>query len=152
MRYRREIRFFWKHIQNFARLKVSYMINFTYPLCGILAMQCPVVHSNNLALPSAHAVSTYCESQLGSISQRAPLWEPYVPILSPVSAYHTVGLLSFAHVNNRSPSWLYFTCVIDRSCPFNNIGCYDEDSKAKLESWWILKERNELVSMQRKNW
>jgi hypothetical protein len=32
--------------------------------------------------------------------------------------------LSFDVENNKSPSKLYFTCVIDRSCPFNRIGCY----------------------------
>lgn len=52
------------------------------------------------------------------------LWSllPYVPILSPVSEFQSVAVLSFAAENNRSPSALYFTVVMERSCPFRSIG------------------------------
>jgi hypothetical protein len=46
--------------------------NSTHPLCGILAIYLPVVTSNRRAFASAQAVTTYLESQLGSMSQTAP--------------------------------------------------------------------------------
>jgi hypothetical protein len=48
---------------------------------------------------------------------------PYVPILSPVSESHTVGLLSFEQVKMKSPSLLYFTVVMDLSWPLSRMGC-----------------------------
>ena len=44
----------------------------THPLWGIRAIYFPLVVSNNLALASAHAVTKYFESQLGSKSHTAP--------------------------------------------------------------------------------
>mmetsp|Transcript_21518 Transcript_21518/g.47861 ORF Transcript_21518/g.47861 Transcript_21518/m.47861 type:complete len:218 (+) Transcript_21518:2509-3162(+) len=94
----------------------------TTPLCGIRAMYFPVVVSNRRAMASAQAVTTYLESQLGSMSHTAPPWGPYVPRRSPESEYQHVGLWSFAAVKIKSPSLLYLTVVIDRSCPFSRIG------------------------------
>ena len=42
-----------------------------------------------------------------SIHQTAPLWPLKVPSLSPLLEYQTVGLLSLATENRRSPSRLY---------------------------------------------
>jgi hypothetical protein len=58
---------------------------------------------------------------------------PYVPKRSPVSEYHTVGLWSFAAVNIRSPSRLYFTVVIERSWPFNRMGCCKNKERERKE-------------------
>jgi hypothetical protein len=59
-----------------SSLLLMYYWNILYPLCGIRAIYLPVVASNRRAFASAHAVTTYVESQLGSISQTAPLWYP----------------------------------------------------------------------------
>lgn len=60
--------------------------------------------------------------QLTSQLLTVPLCPLYVPNLSPVSEYHTQGNSALLQENNKSPSLLNFTWVMDLSCPLRTMG------------------------------
>ena len=84
--------------------------------------------------------------QLGSIHQRAPWCPLRVPNRSPFKAYHTFGMWSLEHENNRSPSLLYLICVIERSCPCNINGFCKVKEWKKCKKWSVHYSRTAAIN------
>ena len=95
-----------------------------------------------------------------SMHQMAPLWPLKVPSLSPLLEYQTVGLLSLATENKRSPSRLY---LIERgkaeivvalksiaSClPALALPCARTKSTHKVEAYSIVGCTIQILTGQR---
>ena len=84
------------------------------PLSGAPYAACVLTTSHSLQSLSDDPVSSLVELKLISQLYTDPWCPLNVPSRSPFSTHHTLGLLSFAHVNRRSPSRLYFTIVSGR--------------------------------------
>mmetsp|Transcript_14281 Transcript_14281/g.37054 ORF Transcript_14281/g.37054 Transcript_14281/m.37054 type:complete len:226 (-) Transcript_14281:137-814(-) len=86
----------------------------TGAVCFHVCRHSPVSTFHSLHILSALPVSTCVLLKLTSMHQTVPLCPSKVPIRSPLSAYHMLGVWSFAVVKSRSPSRLYFTMVSGR--------------------------------------
>lgn len=122
-------------------------INYTYKKknwkINPLKYYLPFEMSHNLRVLSAAPVRSIVLCQFTSKHHTAPWCPMKFPNLSPFNENQTLGWWSLAEENNRSPSLLYFICVMARSCPWSISGfCEINDKtltiKIRFESGEVL--------------